>query len=409
MKILITAYACEPYRGSEAGTAWNIVCRLAATHEVTVVTRANNSGVIDKYLIENSIPRLSFLYVDPPNWTLCLKKLGLLTVQLFYFLWQLAVTTRLQKEFRRQTYDVYHHISFNSFEVPPFSALFIGQTPFVWGPVGGGQTVSVNMLNWFGTKGKLIEVLRNFRVQISAYNPLCILVLKKAHLVYFANQETQELLARWCGGRHEMMIDVGVDITKFSDKDQKKKTGDITQILFAGSIEPRKGGALLLSAMSRLKQINNRFVCKIVGDGPDKSALEKSSELLGLEKNVIFMGRVSHDEMNRVFSEADVFTFPSLRDTSGAIVLEAMAMEIPTVCIDHQGAAIMVDKTSGLKIAPDSPDKMAEAIAVAISSLMEDDVICKKMGIAARERVTQEYDWSVRVQRTDEDYQELVC
>jgi glycosyltransferase involved in cell wall biosynthesis len=206
-----------------------------------------------------------------------------------------------------------------------------------------------------------------------------------------------------------MMIDVGVDITKFSDKDQKKKTGDITQILFAGSIEPRKGGALLLSAMSRLKQINNRFVCKIVGDGPDKSALEKSSELLGLEKNVIFMGRVSHDEMNRVFSEADVFTFPSLRDTSGAIVLEAMAMEIPTVCIDHQGAAIMVDKTSGLKIAPDSPDKMAEAIAVAISSLMEDDVICKKMGIAARERVTQEYDWSVRVQRTDEDYQELVC
>ena len=277
------------------------------------------------------------------------------------------------------------------------------------GPVGGGQTVSVNMLNWFGTKGKLIEVLRNFRVQISAYNPLCILVLKKAHLVYFANQETQELLARWCGGRHEMMIDVGVDITKFSDKDQKKKTGDITQILFAGSIEPRKGGALLLSAMSRLKQINNRFVCKIVGDGPDKSALEKSSELLGLEKNVIFMGRVSHDEMNRVFSEADVFTFPSLRDTSGAIVLEAMAMEIPTVCIDHQGAAIMVDKTSGLKIAPDSPDKMAEAIAVAISSLMEDDVICKKMGIAARERVTQEYDWSVRVQRTDEDYQELVC
>jgi hypothetical protein len=192
MKILITAYACEPYRGSEAGTAWNIVCRLAETHEVTVVTRANNSGVIEKYLSDNPLPQLKFLYVDPPKWALRLKKSGVLPVQLFYFLWQLAVTLRLLGEFHQRKYDLYHHITFNSFEVPPFSALFIGRTPFVWGPVGGGQTVPFDMLEWFGFKGRLIEILRNFRVKISTYNPLCILVLKKARLVYFANNETQE-------------------------------------------------------------------------------------------------------------------------------------------------------------------------------------------------------------------------
>jgi glycosyltransferase involved in cell wall biosynthesis len=206
-----------------------------------------------------------------------------------------------------------------------------------------------------------------------------------------------------------MMVDVGVDITKFSDTDQKIKTGDIIQILFAGSIEPRKGGALLLSAMSSLKEKNNQFVCKIVGDGPDKSALEKRSKLLGLGENVVFMGRVNHDEMRRVFSEADVFVFPSLRDTSGAIVLEAMAMEIPTVCIDHQGASIMVAGNCGLKILPDSPEKMTDAFAAAIEGLMSDDETRSEMGAAARDRVTQEYDWSIRVKRTSEDYKELVC
>lgn len=408
MKILITAYACEPYRGSEAGTAWNIVCRLAADHKVTVVTRANNRSVIEKSLSDDPIPRLKLLYVDPPSWTLRLKKAGLIPVQLFYLLWQLTVTFKLLGEFRRRQYDVYHHITFNSFEVPPLSALFIGETPFVWGPVGGGQTVPRKMLAWFGFKGRVIEVLRNVRVKLSAYNPLCILVLKKAQLVYFANHETQGLLSRWCGGKHKMMVDVGVDVLKFNSDDQLRKLGDRINILFAGSLEPRKGGALLLRALSRLRERNDRFLCKIVGDGPDQSMLKDKAKNLGLHEQVVFTGRVTHDEMHRVFSEADVFVFPSLRDTSGAIVLEAMAMGIPTVCLDHQGAAIMVSEDCGLKIAPDEPGLITNAFADAIESLMADDKIRSEMGAAARERVTWEYDWSVRVKKTAQDYRELV-
>ena len=205
-----------------------------------------------------------------------------------------------------------------------------------------------------------------------------------------------------------MMVDVGVDVLKFNSDDQLRKLGDRINILFAGSLEPRKGGALLLRALSRLRERNDRFLCEIVGDGPDQSMLKDKAKNLGLHEQVVFTGRVTHDEMHRVFSEADVFVFPSLRDTSGAIVLEAMAMGIPTVCLDHQGAAIMVSEDCGLKIAPDEPGLITNAFADAIESLMADDKIRSEMGAAARERVTWEYDWSVRVKKTAQDYRELV-
>ena len=71
----LIAYACEPDRGSEPGTGWNIATRLTKYCKVNVITRANNQGPIEQCLRGSEYSDLKFTYVDPSRLLLKLKKL----------------------------------------------------------------------------------------------------------------------------------------------------------------------------------------------------------------------------------------------------------------------------------------------------------------------------------------------
>jgi len=63
--ILITAYAVNPYKGSEDGIAWNIISQIASHNKVIAITRKNNEAAINQYLAENPLPQnteLTFAY-----------------------------------------------------------------------------------------------------------------------------------------------------------------------------------------------------------------------------------------------------------------------------------------------------------------------------------------------------------
>ena len=67
-RILLSAYACEPEKGSEQGVGWGWVGVISKFAEVWVVTRANNEEITKAYLRENPNPNLHFIYVDLPGW-----------------------------------------------------------------------------------------------------------------------------------------------------------------------------------------------------------------------------------------------------------------------------------------------------------------------------------------------------
>ena len=68
LRVLMSAYACEPGKGSEPGVGWNLAKAMATRHDVWVVTRANNRPVIESELEEQPVPNLHFLYYDLPRW-----------------------------------------------------------------------------------------------------------------------------------------------------------------------------------------------------------------------------------------------------------------------------------------------------------------------------------------------------
>jgi glycosyltransferase involved in cell wall biosynthesis len=84
---------------------------------------------------------------------------------------------------------------------------------------------------------------------------------------------------------------------------------------------------------------------------------------------VEFLGRLPFVEAVQAMQEAELFCFTSLRDTSGNVVLEALAAGVPVVCFDHQGAGDMVSETSGVKLKVGSPAEAVEDWARAIEGL----------------------------------------
>lgn len=156
-------------------------------------------------------------------------------------------------------------------------------------------------------------------------------------------------------------------------------------LLAVGALERRKGVHLLLDALAaRDVPEDPPWRLLVVGEGPERNHLESQAVALELADRVTFTGQVDHDQLGRYFLEADAFVFPSLADTWGVVVLEAMAFGKAVVGSTSAGASELVeDGVTGFVIDPRDPDALSAAIFAAVSDLDA----CRRMGSAAREAI----------------------
>lgn len=132
--------------------------------------------------------------------------------------------------------------------------------------------------------------------------------------------------------------------------------------LFIGHIVPRKGLHLLLQACAILqKQGFDNYTLLLVGDGPQREELEAYSKSYGLVERIQWAGRVEYGRLGAYFRKADVFVLPTLEDTWGVVVQEAMIMNKPVLCSQRAGAAeLITDGENGYVFDPQQPEKLAE-------------------------------------------------
>lgn len=135
--------------------------------------------------------------------------------------------------------------------------------------------------------------------------------------------------------------------------------------IFVGNIIPRKGLSTLLKACDLLKKQGFKdYQVLIIGDGSQKSELESLTSDYALEDCVQWLGRVDYDRLGKYFNSADVFVLPTLEDTWGMVVLEAMVFGKAILCSQAAGTAELIQEgESGYCFDPQKPEQLAELMS----------------------------------------------
>ena len=154
MRVLVSAYACEPGQGSEPGVGWNSARQAARFQDVWVLTQGEGRQGIQAALARKALPRVRFVYVDLPPWALFWRK-GRGGREVHYRLWQLAAYFVGRRLHRKVGFDLVHHVTFVCYWRPSFLALL--PAAFIWGPVGGGESAPRAFSSSFSLKGKIFE------------------------------------------------------------------------------------------------------------------------------------------------------------------------------------------------------------------------------------------------------------
>ena len=402
LKVLLSAYACEPGRGSEPEVGWQWAIHLAQLHDVTVVTRANNRTVIEAALAPLPQPHPKFLYYDLPDWMISAKKHGF-PVALYYLLWQRGVTKFVAPLLRE--FDLIHHITFNSFRQPG-SWRACGK-PIILGPLGGGQICPWRLMGNFGL-AMPGEFFRSLTVKLNALNPLARRSFRDATLILCANEDTAVRVPKPFQSKVRTMLETGM-ATVDSKLISKPNTTAAPRLMWVSRFVAIKGAPLVLRAFALALKQHPNLRLTMVGDGPDTTKVRRLAARLGLRTNVEWTGKVPLAEVKSLLPQHDIFLFTSLRDTSGNVLLEAMAAGLPAVTLRHHGAAMIATNETALRVPPTSAAETTTNFADAIIRLSSDPELRARMGEAARHRINDVYAWPRKAEVMSTIYREAVA
>jgi len=240
---------------------------------------------------------------------------------------------------------------------------------------------------------------------------------RKAAMLLVANERTRRALPRGACSRVETLVENGVDLAiwKSSDSSDARSLAT-TRYVFMGRLVDWKAVDLLLLAFKRAAA-QAGMTLTIIGDGIERATLERLARnlgLLGVDSNnqrdrVRFLGWMSQPECARELRKSDALVLPSLLECGGAVVLEAMAMEIPVIATAWGGPLDYLDATCGILLEPSSKEAFIEQLEGALIRLAKFPQERIAMGKAGRARVVQYFDWEAKADRMLETYQEVIA
>ena len=403
LKVLISAYACEPNKGSEPEVGWQWALQMARFHDVTVLTRSNNRRAIDEGLAKldrnQSCPK--FVYHDRHSLLLNMKRRARAT-KLYYLLWQKSARKVVHQLHLAHQFDLMHHVTFAGYRYP--TAIWGHGVPTIWGPVGGIESIPAVLLPWRHPASLFTESFRNLTNVVQA-TPYYVLPRRAAAstLILASTREMQQTFSR-LGFAAELMPTIGLKLADMAYTPRPSSQGPL-KLLFVGNIITLKGIDLALEAL-KLSQTTAEFT--LVGSGNFLNAARQQVRNLGLETRVSFKGRLPREQVLRMYSQYDVFVFPSLHDTGGYAVIEAMSNELPVICLDCGGPAIAVGPDCGIKVPLGNRAEVINHLAQAFQTYDQDRALREKHGKTARQVILEKYEWDRKGVEMKACYEEAV-
>jgi glycosyltransferase involved in cell wall biosynthesis len=394
--VLLITSACDREDVGEAWVGYQWVSRLAARHDVTLLTMRQRDSPHPAEQIPNArVVEWTDAKVFARNARLnSLLKPGYIPFYRGARRWIRAAQARGER------FDVIHQLLPVAMRYPsPATGLGI---PYLIGPVGGSLEnppgFEDDTAPWF----MRLRGLDRLRMQ---RDPLLRRSYERADCVLGIAPYVEEYLEGLTLRRLEIMTETG--LVDLPTPGAPRASDGTVRLLYVGRLVRSKGLRDAIRALGRLTS-SAPVVLDVVGEGFDQEACEALVAELGLTDRVTFHGWQPRERVEGFYRQADVFVFPSYREPGGNVTFEAMGYELPLIVTDLGGPGNVVDDSCGIRVHPNDPEQFANDLAAAISRLVEDPELRARLGAAARRRVGEIAVWDRKVELLEALWDDLL-
>ncbi len=231
---------------------------------------------------------------------------------------------------------------------------------------------------------------------------------KRANIILTATKATDESVPSAYRNRVRRMIENGVDLSVFHSSSfrQPPSQTQALKVLFVGRLIPVKGVSLLLQAVDLVKREIDLQVT-VVGDGPLRGEIEAEITKRELGAIVTMTGNLPLPQVSAYMQASDLFCLPSIRESGGAVLLEAMACALPAVAVNYGGPAEILNDEVGRLLPSDGPEAVVAALTDVLRDAYRNPGEWRRRGLAGQKRVKEEFDWDAKIDRAMQLYREV--
>lgn len=413
-RVLLLAPCADGTDVGEARTAFEWIRRIAEHHDVTVLTyHKRNRPPVGPQLEALGLPGLEVVEsIDLPvvgRWERfnSLAKPGYVS---WYRRARAFIRAALAAPGGEHRWDVAHQLVPLALRYPsPAAGLGI---PLIVGPIAGSVPTPTAFRSEVASAAWYTQ-LRGLDHWRLAHDRLLRRTYESADLVIGAAPYVADTLASAGMRVQQFVVQSEVGVTELagagSPASEREATGEAgnLRLLFVGRVIRTKGVRDAVRAMSHLRDLPG-VTLDIVGDGEDRAPCEAEAATLGVTDRVTFHGRRPFAEIPSIYAAADAFLFPSFREPSGNVVVEALGYGLPVIAADRGGPAAVVDDTCGVVVPVTTPDQFAAELAAAIRGLATDPRRVLRLGAGAQARIAGSFLWDAKVAWLLARYDEVI-
>lgn len=409
LRVLVSAYACAPGRGSEPGVGWGFVSELAKHHDLWVIVEQEEfKNEIERHQ-KSGLENVRFKYV-PRVRNHVRERIWPPAYYWSYRRWHWDAYKLAKCLHQEIGFDLAHQLTMVGFREPGY--LWRLGIPFVWGPLGGMGLFPWRFLPTVGLYGALYYLGYNL------FNLWQMKVLRRpkraartaakgaASGLIAATPGNRDSVFRYWGCTGTVLTEVGLPGAPVQ-RIRERAPGEPLRLVWTGLHIPRKALNLALLALGCLRSDVN-WELHVLGDGQRTAKWKKLADKLGISARCHFHGWLPREEALVVMQEAHLMTITSLRDLTSTVTVEALALGLPIVCLDHCGFADVVNEQCGVKIPVTTPDEVVAGLARAIERLAHDEDERRALARGAVQRA-RDFAWDEKARVVDRIYQSKVA
>jgi alpha-maltose-1-phosphate synthase len=399
-RVIVIAEAANPEWVSVPLVGWSIASALRQRVNVHLVTQKRNSEAIMRagWSPDHDFTAIDSEAVAARVWKLASWLRGssgvawtlatAMSVPSYYW-FEYLFWKRFATELRGRTWDIVHRVTPLSPTTPSclgprLKALGI---PFVLGPLNGGVPWPREFSQARRQEKEWLSYVRGAYRLLPGYRSMRD---SAAAIIVGSRATWQQLGDRW-GSKAIYIPENGVHAERFLG-DGLRPTGGPLRVIFAGRLVPYKGADMLVEACARSIKAG-KLRLEIVGDGPQRPALERAVAEQQLTAGVTFTGWVNHAGVAARLAQSHVLGFPSIREFGGGVVLEAMAAGAVPVVVNYAGPAEIVTPQTGCLIPLGPRETIITGLRTELERLAASPDEVAALAQRGRARIEQWFTW----------------